>query len=665
MRRFISLAAVVALLQIACSGSPTGSDVDVLTDVVGVDVVTDVVADVVGDGLIDVGDVDEPFDPSAFCAPADLSGGCAGLLPCPWRVLSWGDGSFSNVSPATSFMVEAEPQDEAGLSALNRVAGLTRVSDAASAGLVVTIHSPAEWAAVTAACASDIPQSDEAYIVRWSAVADEKHRLDIFAPTAAGRLWAWKTVKQVLSTVEIPSPELLVVDAPASKFRGVVETFYGSPYKEADRLALLPHLADMKYNMYIYAAKMDPYTNWIAAYWSEEWPVEYTDMMETLATAIKAEGMMPGVQLRIDSLSLIMSSSVDMEKFLVKIRLFYDLGFRLFSLSFDDVQKVMGPEDTLEYATFDEGTIDFSKRAFEAIHQEMPDMILGWVPADYFTNAVDAPVSLPIAGMQIPAYVSIGWTGTEIMPATITSDDADAVGVWLKRKPLLGDNYPVLEHTGARVFLGPLEGRANDLADHLDGIMFNPMPFPFASLPGLATCADYAWNSVAYRPEGSMENMAYYLGGRGMAAGALAIMADVNRSPTLAGTMAPDLTVLIEALWADVEAGGPIDVSFLRENWFIPFGGIPDAWADTTVPGPSDELRSALQKWADQLGRYGDAGVLALDIIEAVQNEETPAPATVAEFQTILQECRTNEKRPTGDIMQDFLDRVETDFVPE
>ena len=127
---------------------------------------------------------------------------------------------------------------------------------------------------------------------------------------------AFLTAAQVVRAM-VESPEgtrrrMLFLDAPAIDGRGVIETFYGAPYLEEERRALLPWLGRLKFNQYIYAAKMDVWVNWIGPYWSEDFnsfDAGYVAFLERLCADIKASGMVPGIQASADQ--LVFSSSED------------------------------------------------------------------------------------------------------------------------------------------------------------------------------------------------------------------------------------------------------------------------------------------------------------------------------------------------------------------
>lgn len=605
---------------------------------------TDVIDDASTQDVVEVPGVE-------WCPPAEAVDSRTGALPRPVVEKTWDVGMVPATESTRSGLVAVDAQDETEMAIFESSLGLKRAHPAL-AGLSVYVHGDDEWAGVLESCAPAIPSSDEAYVIRWSVDDDGNQAVHIVAPSAAGRRMAWKTVRQVPGN--LAGTELFIADAPSSARRGVIETFYGPVYEEADRLALLPVLAEMKFNVYLYAGKMDLYTDWVGTYWMDEWPADYMAMLGRLVDAAKSVGISPGVQIRIDEGSVVFSSSQDLSAFVGKVRMLKDTGFELFSLSFDDTARELKGDDVGAFESYDHAIIDFSRRAFEAIHAEMPDLKLGWVPTDYFSGSETAQATLTMAGEQIPPYVSIGWTGREVIPETISVADVEEVAEWIKRKPLLGDNYPVIDNAGARVFLGPLAGRAADLPGHLDGILFNPMPNPFASLPALATCADYAWNSAGYDPWSSMEAMARMLGGSSDGALALRVLARTNQSTFFFGSMAPELKAMIDEVWAVWDQGGTPDTTALAEV-FAEFVALPGLWESA---GPSEQIRAALQPWVTQLGVYGRVGGLAIGIINTLAAGQPLDSVTIQDFMTGFDEAMAVDRLPTGPVVRDFLEKV-------
>ena len=577
------------------------------------------------------------------------------------RVLGWGGGEISPILPATASLGGGDASDEAAFLAMAATGGLGRVEDGTDAGLAVAVHATDEWAAIAAACAPGLPASDEAYLLRWSTGTGGRHFLDVFAPAAAGRRQAFRTACQFLAIATPPTRELLVADAPSTPMRGVIETYYGPPWKAEDRLALMPLLAAMKFNLFVYASKIDPWLNWIDTYWKDGWPAEYLADLRAMTAGVHAAGLAAGLQVR-PLASVVFSSEDDRALFVEAVLELLDTGFTLFSLSFDDTDQVLLPADQEKYASHDEAMVDFAADVLARLHERRPDVAMGFVPTDYWSRAEGAEESLTLAGERLPPYVTVGWTGREILSPTVVPADADEVGAWLQRKPLLGDNYPVIDNAGERLFLGPVEGRSPDLPGHLAGLLFNPMPFPFASLPALATCADYAWNAPGYDPDRSMIAAGALLAGPNDGATALRVLAEVNRSPFLAGSMAPGLQEAIDAFWAAFDEG--IDVqgsSAMLESGFLSvFSGLPTGWAKVALVS----LREELLPWVQVLAREGDAGSLALDLLETLASGGQADADLLGDLQAQVQVIRDAKVRPAGSIPLDFLDRALAELQP-
>ena len=62
--------------------------------------------------------------------------------------------------------------------------------------------------------------------------------------------------------------DVTIVDAPDTKFRGIVEGFYGQ-YSHKERMDLLEFMGPLKMNTYIYGAKFDEYHR---SKWGEPYP---------------------------------------------------------------------------------------------------------------------------------------------------------------------------------------------------------------------------------------------------------------------------------------------------------------------------------------------------------------------------------------------------------
>jgi hypothetical protein len=92
------------------------------------------------------------------------------------------------------------------------------------------------------------------------------------------------------------------------------------------------------------------------------------------------------------------------------------------------------------------------------------------------------------------------WTGPTVCSATITAADARKFAAWIKRKPIVWDNYPVNDMFPWRPLMAPVKGRSADLASEVAGLMSNPMKQWEASRIPLSTIADYLRDPTSYDP---------------------------------------------------------------------------------------------------------------------------------------------------------------------
>jgi hyaluronoglucosaminidase len=112
-------------------------------------------------------------------------------------------------------------------------------------------------------------------------------------------------------------------------------------------------------------------------------------------------------------------------------------------------------------------------------------------PTEY-TGTQSTPY-LDALASGVPDDVPIAWTGITVVCDEITAAQAEARADSLGgRAPLVWDNYPVNDATmGDHLFVGPLRGRAPELAARCSGYLANPMVQPRASCLPLASVAAY------------------------------------------------------------------------------------------------------------------------------------------------------------------------------
>lgn len=589
----------------------------------------------------------EVSSPLALVCPAEvLDGPVAPLLPRPSKV-------FRLEEPVALAGLEVAWSGETGemadeLAALAAARGL--VPAAGEASLEIFFHPLSTWEDVVANCDS-LEAVDGSYYLQVE-VTDGRAVVDIAAGEPAGRFYALKTLRQLLVPGEAMAIRpATIYDRPAVATRGVLEGYYGKPWPPEDRLAMVVEAAHLKFNTYVYAPKGAGTINtgWMLPFEADEL-AHFAQLVEV------AERNYVQVCFEIHpSLLFHYSTESDFDTLLGKFETVIGLGIDCVVLAFDDVPPELVPPDGDVFASYTEAQVDFLPRLGEALLAAHPDLKLAYVPVEYFTEHEHAAAAWTAFGEALQPAWEIAWTGQQIGSPTVTLADAQEATALMGRKPLLGDNYPVSDdaYKTGLVHLGPIMGRGPDLATGVSGFAFNAMPLAHASLPALATCADYSWNPGAYDPQQSAANAARFYGGEAGQSGFLTLML-ANRSPMLEGSHAPELEEAIAAFWAAREGQGDVSAAAdqLRAAFFGPYAVVPAALAE---PGMHLNVAGQLMPWAEALGGYGAAGEEGLDLLAASAAGEA---FDTQNFVTSVDALATGFARPTGSAMDDFLARV-------
>ncbi len=400
----------------------------------------------------------------------------------------------------------------------------------------------------------DVPEQAEGY-----ALSVSRAGITIAGRDGAGQYYGVQTLRQLFVRAGHgwAVRGATARDWPNMALRGSIEGFYGPPWTTADRLRQLAFLGEVKANTYIYSAKDDTY---LRAKWRDPYPAGELATLGQLvrsATAHHVEftyALSPGV-------SVCFSSSADIAAVEAKFQAVYDVGVRSFSLPFDDIsytkwncdadQAAFGAPGQAAVGTAQVSLLNTITEQFAKTHDGVRP--LQTVPTEY-SDLKDSPYKTELREHLDPSVV-VQWTGTDVVPPSVTTDEAAQVSAVYGRKVFLWDNYPVndYEQSAGRLLLAPYAQREDGLSRYLNGIVANPMNQEAASEVAEFGAADFAWNDAGYAPSRSWpQALARLAGGDPRASAALTVFADLEHlAPTFGPTpwqpQAPALAARIAA----------------------------------------------------------------------------------------------------------------------
>jgi hypothetical protein len=375
----------------------------------------------------------------------------------------------------------------------------------------------------------------------YAILIDAQGAVSIVAPDAAGRRHAQATLAQLGA-----SAPLFIVDWPELPIRGVIEGFYGEPWTHGQRLELMQLSERLKLNTYVYAPKDDPYHRMD---WRTPYPSAELARLAELVVAASAHGV-DFVYALHPAMSMRFSDDAEHALLHAKAAQLHSIGIGTIALLFDDVPAEL--TDARDIELFGSGGRGLGIAHGETCARFERELMaprgfaqpLLMVPTDY---AGDDPSPYRTALAEtLPATARVWWTGHDVVVGTIDRDDIDRAGAAFERELVLWDNFPVNDFDRTRAFLGPLRGRTTHIADSaLRGITVNPMVEFEPSAFGIASAADWAWNTPAFDEQRSADAALRLVGGPD--ASALAPLVAALSSWPPSAPQYPRLAALLQA----------------------------------------------------------------------------------------------------------------------
>ncbi|CAL9460973.1 hypothetical protein SUDANB176_02641 [Streptomyces sp. enrichment culture] len=474
-----------------------------------------------------------------------------------------------------------------------------------------------------------------------------------------GLFHAVQTLRQLLR----PDGRLtaaVVRDWPGTAVRGVTEGFYGTPWTHRQRLEQLDFMGRTKQNRYLYAPGDDLHRQ---ARWREPYPAERRAEFRELAERARRNHVTLGWAVA-PGQAMCFASDADLRALTRKLDAMWALGFRAFQLQFQDVSysEWHCGADADRFGSGPGAAARAQAHVANAVARHLADRhpgspALSLMPTEYYEDGSTA--YRRALAKALDAGVEVAWTGVGVVPRTITGGElAEAREVF--GHPLVTmDNYPVNDYAPGRIFLGPYQGREPAVAAGSAALLANAMEQPEASRIPLFTAADFAWNPRDYRPRESWRAaIADLAGDDAERREALTALAGNTASSVLGGEESAYLRPLLEEFWrtrarATARDGDGTGAAGRLRSAFTVLRELPRRLSGTA-------LAVEVAPWTGQLARYGDAGVTALDMLEAQRTGDAGA-AWTAYRRLGEQRARLESTRVTvGEgVLDPFLSRAQ------
>ncbi|EFE69467.1 conserved hypothetical protein [Streptomyces viridosporus ATCC 14672] len=516
---------------------------------------------------------------------------------------------------------------------------------------------PAPEGALVVRVATERPTGDpqDALPAGGYALTTGQDTVSLTGADAAGLFHAVQTLRQLLR----PDGRLTAVvvrDWPGTAVRGITEGFYGTPWTHRQRLDQLDFMGRTKQNRYLYAPGDDLHRQ---ARWREPYPAERRAQFRELAERAGRNHVTLGWAVA-PGQAMCFASDTDVRALTRKLDAMRALGFRAFQLQFQDVSysEWHCGADADRFGSGPGAAARAQAHVANAVARHLaerhPDSpALSLMPTEYYEDGSTA--YRRALAKELDAGIEVAWTGVGVVPRTITGGQlAEARKVF--GHPLVTmDNYPVNDYAPGRIFLGPYQGREPAVAAGSAALLANAMEQPEASRIPLFTAADFAWNPRDYRPRESWRAaIADLAGGDDERRRALTALAGNAASSVLGGEESAYLRPLLEDFWRTrargedgTGAAGRLRAAFtlLRET--------PGRLSGTA-------LAVEVAPWTGQLARYGDAGLTALDLLDAQRAGDAGA-AWTAYRKLGEQRARLESTRVTvGEgVLDPFLSRAQ------
>ena len=439
---------------------------------------------------------------------------------------------------------------------------------------------------------------------------------------------------------------------PDSFLGGVIEGYYGEPWSTQDTVHMIQFIGAHHMNTFVYAPKDDRYQR---DKWNVLYPAQQLADIKTLVDACHKYNVQFVYSISPGS-TITYGNDKDRADLVAKINQVRSIGVDVFMLSLDDVYHGLEGTDWNQY----HGNMAWAQSSLANHLIQVESSLdskfrLVMTPTTY--HGMDDNAYWDSLRVHLNKSVPVIWTGPGpgALSAEITAADVKTVEKFIGHPIIIWDNYPVNDYTYTQskrpeLFMGPVIGRSADLVSAVAGYLFNPMIQARPSELALWTGGDYLFNPTQYNPQLSWTKAIHALGGNAWPAFqtfveySSAYYRDTNPPQQLVQDMQDfwqlpsSANLLKSALYQDWLSMSQVDTS-LRH-------GLPDK-----------ALYDEIQPWTSLLSRQGQAGLLAVSMLEAERTGK-PTADLKQQLQQRITQLKGNSNFIAGDAAISFAEKA-------
>ena len=321
--------------------------------------------------------------------------------------------------------------------------------------------------------------------------------IGVLGEDADSAFYGVTTLKHVFNQLDNNEiKEFRIDDYADVAYRGFIEGYYGNPWSNEDRAALMTYGGDYKLNQYIFAPKDDPYHN---SKWRELYPEEKLEGIKKLAAAGEASKTR-----YVYALHPFMNNAIrfdtdenyqeDLNIIKAKFTQLLESGVRQFGILADDAS--VPPQGASSYVRLLNDLTEWLREQ-QKTYTDLKDDII-FCPNDYMgSGASEQLKEVNKAGDNVSIVMTGGRIWGEVSQEFATNFKNNIASEGYEgRAPYFWTNWPCSDNSKKHLIMG-----GNDTflhpgvqAESVKGIVLNPMQQAEANKSALFAVADYSWN---------------------------------------------------------------------------------------------------------------------------------------------------------------------------